>query len=77
MIDGTLIPVRRCTGKADRRNYSGKHPSHGPHFLALTDEKGRLIWLSAAQAGRTHGNTAALRGRCAFPVVGTRDSSAI
>ncbi|MFD3701134.1 transposase family protein [Streptomyces sp. NPDC058646] len=29
------------------------------HFLALTDEKGRLIWISAARPGRTHDNTAA------------------
>ncbi|MFF9511566.1 hypothetical protein [Streptomyces sp. NPDC014727] len=24
------------------------------HFLALTDERGRLIWISAARPGRTH-----------------------
>ncbi|MFF3735248.1 transposase family protein [Streptomyces sp. NPDC002476] len=57
LIDGTLIRTRRRTGKADRRNYSGKH--HGLHFLALTDERGRLIWISAARPGRTHDNTAA------------------
>ncbi|WUJ85105.1 transposase family protein [Streptomyces mirabilis] len=51
-------PQRR-TGKADRRNYSGKHHHHGLHFLALTDEKGRLIWISAARPGRTHDITAA------------------
>ncbi|MEV7084398.1 hypothetical protein AB0O07_00605 [Streptomyces sp. NPDC093085] len=43
LIDGTFIRAQRRTGKADRRNYSGKHHSHGLHFLALTDEKGRLI----------------------------------
>ncbi|WP_411078366.1 transposase family protein [Streptomyces sp. cmx-10-25] len=59
LIDGTLIRTRRRTGKADRRNYSGKHRSHGLHFLALTDENGRLIWISAARPGRTHDNTAA------------------
>ncbi|MET9452495.1 transposase family protein [Streptomyces cinerochromogenes] len=59
MIDGTLIPTQRRTGKADRRNYSGKHHHHGLHFLALTDERGRLIWISAARPGRTHDNTAA------------------
>lgn len=57
--DGTLIPTQRRTGKADRRNHPGKHHSHGPHLLALTDEKGRLIWISAARAGRTHDHTAA------------------
>ncbi|MET9935860.1 transposase family protein, partial [Streptomyces sp. NPDC006324] len=59
LIDGTLIRTQRRTGSADRRNYSGKHRSHGLHFLALTDEKGRLIWISAARPGRTHDNTAA------------------
>ncbi|GAA3017871.1 transposase family protein [Streptomyces fulvorobeus] len=59
LIDGTLIRTRRHTGKADRRNYSGKHRTHGLHFLALTDENGRLIWISAARPGRTHDNTAA------------------
>ena len=32
----------RTTGK----NYSGKHKAHGLLFLALTDEKGNLIWIS-------------------------------
>ncbi|MFE9859036.1 transposase family protein [Streptomyces sp. NPDC005780] len=59
LIDGTLIRTQRRTGKADRRNYSGKHRTHGLHFLALTDENGRLIWISAARPGRTHDNTAA------------------
>nr|WP_107086937.1 transposase family protein [Streptomyces viridochromogenes] len=59
LIDGTLIPTQRRTGRADRRNYSGKHRRHGLHFLALTDERGRLIWISAARPGRTHDITAA------------------
>ncbi|MFF0170909.1 transposase family protein [Streptomyces prasinus] len=59
LIDGTLIPTQRRTRKADRRNYSGKHRSHGLHFLALTDEKGHLTWISAARPGRTHDITAA------------------
>ncbi|MFE2537069.1 transposase family protein [Streptomyces sp. NPDC059371] len=59
LIDGTLIPTQRRTGKANRRNYSGKHHHHGLHFLAFTDERGRLIWISAARPGRTHDITAA------------------
>ncbi|MFD8868147.1 transposase family protein [Streptomyces sp. NPDC059590] len=59
LIDGTLIPTRRRTGKDNRKNYSGKHKRHGLHFLALTDERGRLIWISAARPGRTHDITAA------------------
>jgi len=59
LIDGTLIPTRRRTGLANRPNYSGKHRRHGLHFLALTDERGRLIWISAARRGSTHDITAA------------------
>ncbi|MFG2648985.1 transposase family protein [Streptomyces sp. NPDC048436] len=51
--------TQRRTGKADRRNYSGKRRHHGLHFLALTDENGRLIWISAARPDHTHDNTAA------------------
>ncbi|MFJ6048968.1 transposase family protein [Streptomyces sp. NPDC092307] len=59
LIDGTLVHTPRRTGKADRKNYSGKHRRHGLHFLALTDERGRVIWISAARPGRTHDITAA------------------
>ncbi|MFI7130579.1 transposase family protein [Nonomuraea sp. NPDC050153] len=40
---------------------SGKHHRHGLHFLALTDEKGKLIGISAARPGRAHDATAARR----------------
>ena len=59
LIDGTLIPTRRRTGRDNRPNYCGKHHRHGLHFLALTDEQGRLIRISAARRGRTHDITAA------------------
>ncbi|WP_434594046.1 transposase family protein [Streptomyces sp. A5-4] len=58
-MESNLIRTQRRAGKADRRNYSGEHRSHGPHFLALTDENGRLIWISSTRPGRTHDNTAA------------------
>ncbi|MFJ2630143.1 transposase family protein [Streptomyces sp. NPDC087532] len=51
----------RVTGKANRPNYSGKHRRHGLHVLALTDERGRLVWISAARPGRTQDITAARR----------------
>ncbi|MFE2057993.1 transposase family protein [Streptomyces sp. NPDC059446] len=54
-----IVRTRRRTGKADRRNYFGKHRDLGLHFLALTDERGRLVWISAARPGRTHEVTAA------------------
>ena len=63
LIDGTLIPTRRRTGPANRPNYSGKHRRHGLHFLAPTDERGRLIWISAARRGSTHDITTARHDR--------------
>ncbi|QOV33298.1 hypothetical protein IM697_24000 [Streptomyces ferrugineus] len=51
LVDGTLIRTRRRTGAHNRRSYSGNHKAHGLLFLALTDERGRLLWLSAARPG--------------------------
>jgi len=53
LLDGTLVRTRRRTGVEKRKNYSGKHKSHGLLFLALTDEKGNLIWISSARPGRS------------------------
>lgn len=52
LLDGTLIRTRRRSGPENRRNYSGKHKTHGLLFLALTDERGNLAWISAARPGR-------------------------
>ena len=59
LLDGTLIPTRRRTGTANRRNYNGKHKKHGLLFLALTDETGNLIWISSARRGAASEITAA------------------
>lgn len=53
LLDGTLVRTRRRTGDENRPNYSGKHKVHGLLFLALTDEKGNLLWISAARPGRS------------------------
>jgi hypothetical protein len=53
LLDGTLVRTRRRTGDENRPNYSGKHKAHGLLFLALTDEKGNLVWISAAKPGRS------------------------
>lgn len=53
LLDGTLVRTRRRTGPDDRKNYSGKHKVHGLLFLALTDERGNLLWISAARPGRS------------------------
>ncbi|GAB2836491.1 IS5/IS1182 family transposase [Streptomyces chlorus] len=59
LLDGTLIRTRRRTGQANRKNYSGKHKAHGLLFLALTDAKGRLLWISSARRGACSEITAA------------------
>ncbi|WP_345672528.1 transposase family protein, partial [Streptomyces phyllanthi] len=59
LLDGTLVRTRRRTGTDNRKNFSGKHKAHGLLFLALTDEKGNLIWISAAKPGRSSEITAA------------------
>ncbi|MFD0339617.1 transposase family protein [Streptomyces sp. NPDC127117] len=80
LTDSTLFPTLRRTGRADRRNHSGKHRRYGPHFLALTDERGRLIRISAARPGRTHDSTAArhdhARLTCTPPASGPSRTSA-
>ncbi|HEU5155378.1 MAG TPA: transposase family protein [Streptosporangiaceae bacterium] len=53
LLDGTLVRTRRRSGPENRRNYSGKHKTHGLLFLALTDTRGNLIWISAARPGRS------------------------
>ncbi|MEU3394276.1 transposase family protein [Streptomyces albidoflavus] len=59
LLDGTLVRTRRRTGRDNRMNYSGKHKAHGLLFLALTDVKGNLIWISPARPGRSSEITAA------------------
>ena len=59
LLDGTLIPTRRRSGTANRKNYNGKHKKHGLLFLALTDETGNLIWISSARRGAASEITAA------------------
>ncbi|MCR6489420.1 transposase [Amycolatopsis sp. OK19-0408] len=63
LVDGTLIRTRRRTGQANRAHYSGKHKQHGLLTLGLTDEQGRLLWVSAALPGKTADITAARRLR--------------
>ncbi|MCX5165912.1 transposase [Streptomyces sp. NBC_00264] len=58
LLDGTLIRTRRRTGAQNRKNYSGKHKCHGLLVIALTDDRGRLLWVSAARPGRTSEITA-------------------
>jgi len=63
LLDGSLIRTRRRTGTANRKNYSGKHRCHGLLVIALTDDKGRLAWVSAVRSGRTAEITACRHDR--------------
>jgi hypothetical protein len=65
LLDGTLVRTRRRTGKDNRKNFSGKHKTHGLLFLALTDERGNLIWISAANPGRSSEITTARHNKIA------------
>ncbi|MEV0910455.1 transposase family protein [Streptomyces hokutonensis] len=58
LLDGTLIRTRRRTGKENRKNYSDKSKYHGLLLMAFTDDRGRLLWASAARPGRTSEITA-------------------
>lgn len=46
LLDGSAIRTRRRTGKENRKNYSGKNKCHGLLVIALTDDRGRLLWTS-------------------------------
>jgi hypothetical protein len=59
ILDGTLIPIDRLSGEADRRHYAGKHRRHGVNVQVIADPAGRLVWLSPALPGSTHDLTAA------------------
>ncbi|MFC9951407.1 transposase family protein [Streptomyces prasinus] len=63
LLDGTLVRTRRRAGNENRPNYSGKHKAHGLLFLALTDERGNLVWISAARPGRSSEITTARHNR--------------
>ncbi|WP_408058026.1 transposase [Streptomyces clavifer] len=58
LLDGSVIRTRRRTGRENRKNYSGKNKCHGLLVIALTDDRGRLLWISAARPGRASEITA-------------------
>ncbi|MGW1784549.1 transposase family protein [Streptomyces sp. NPDC002143] len=58
LLDGSLIRTRRRTGADNRSNYSDKHKCHGLLVIALTDDRGRLVWISAVRCGHTSEITA-------------------
>uniref|UniRef100_UPI001C550627 transposase family protein n=1 Tax=Amycolatopsis anabasis TaxID=1840409 RepID=UPI001C550627 len=63
LVDGTLLRTRRRTGRQNRANFSGKHKHHGLNALGITDERGRLVWVSAVLPGKIADITAARHHR--------------
>ncbi|WP_238697107.1 transposase family protein [Streptomyces sp. E2N166] len=63
ITNGTLIRTRRRTGKDNRKNHPGKSRCHGLLVIALTDDRGRLLWVSATRPGRTSEITACRHDR--------------
>ncbi|MGW5498686.1 transposase family protein [Streptomyces olivaceoviridis] len=58
-----MIRTHRRTGTENRKYYSGKHKCHGLLMIALNDDKGRLVWVSAVRPGRTSEITACRHGK--------------
>jgi len=60
VLDGTLVPIDRLGGEANRLYYSGKHHRHGVNLQGLIDpRRGDLVWISDGLPGSTHDLTAA------------------
>jgi hypothetical protein len=62
LLDGCCIPVQQPAGRRNaERHYCAKHKARHLRVLTLTDQHGRLRWISAAQPARTHETTQAKR----------------
>lgn len=61
LLDGTCIPVAVPAGRREKRYWCGKHKAHHVRVITLTDQHGRLLWVSAAVPARLHETTQAKR----------------
>jgi hypothetical protein len=61
LLDGTCLPVHTPGGRTEKRYWCPKHKTHHLRVLTLTDQHGRLLWISAAQPARLHESTHAKR----------------
>jgi Helix-turn-helix of DDE superfamily endonuclease len=50
ILDGTLVPIDRLSGTADRRYYSGKHHRHGVNAQVIANPPTRMREVNAAHA---------------------------
>jgi hypothetical protein len=61
LVDGTCIPVHKPAGRAEKRYWCPKHKAHHLRAMTLTDQHGRLLWISPAVPARLHETTQAKR----------------
>ncbi|MGW2651597.1 hypothetical protein ACWC2T_43690 [Streptomyces sp. NPDC001393] len=67
LIDGILVRTRRHPGSENRPNCAGKCKAHVLLFLALANERGNLLWISAARPGRSSEITTARHNKRSSP----------
>lgn len=74
IVDGTFVPVPR-PGKggweAQKQQYSPHKHRHVNTFQTVTDDRGGLLWVGAAEPGSTHDLTALARSAAAGPLAGS------
>jgi hypothetical protein len=54
LLDGTCLPIHKPSGRAEKQYWCPKHKAHHIRALTLTDQHGRLLWISAATGAHTH-----------------------
>jgi hypothetical protein len=53
LLDGTCLPVHRPV-RHEKRFWCGKHKAHHARALTLTDQHGRLLWISPPVGAAVH-----------------------
>jgi hypothetical protein len=61
LLDGTCLPVHRPRGRAEKQFWCAKHKAHHLRAITLTDQHGRLLWISPPAPARLHETTQAKR----------------
>jgi DDE superfamily endonuclease len=62
LLDGTCLPVHTpTTRQREKQFWCPKHKAHHIRVITLTDQHGRLLWISAAAPARLHETTQAKR----------------
>lgn len=54
LLDGTCLPIDTPARRREKQAWCPKHRAHHLRVMTLTDQHGRLLWLSAATGAGTH-----------------------